>query len=421
MLSKYTKGLFAVVLGLCLIPQVGMAYVVAPPALANEEDREVPIPRPGGTSSLGGANLDLARFEAFRDQYDIGVVADLIVPTVVEVPIKDHPETPEFAVLDLDTGAVVADYYRRTFEKEPVPVVVQNEAGERLQSLTDGRYNSRVDFAVEDDRATETVLMFNTATPITSSEIRLGLSKNVALPTSVKLTAGGKAVIAPRRISSATISFPESTATQWVLTLTHTQPLQLTELTLVQDNVEKTVTQGVRFLAQPGHVYRLYADPDRAAYLTTREGGDLRDDEGVVTLASVTKQDNPMYVVADVDEDGTADTVDNCVLVANSDQLDIDGNGRGDACDDFDRDGRINSQDNCPDDPNRRQGDEDGDGIGDECDAEESRFTEKYTWVPWVGLGTAALVILGMFVVMVRREDTVSVEESGSPEDDQTV
>ena len=38
-------------------------------------------------------------------------------------------------------------------------------------------------------------------------------------------------------------------------------------------------------------------------------------------------------VQADTDSDGIADTVDNCVGVANADQMDTDANGQGDACD----------------------------------------------------------------------------------------
>ena len=95
----------------------------------------------------------------------------------------------------------------------------------------------------------------------------------------------------------------------------------------------------------------------------------------------------------------------------------MDGNGRGDACDDFDRDGVINSKDNCPNNPNRNQLDTDGDGIGDVCDREESRVTERYPWLPWLGIGFVALVLLGLFV-MVAREMPAAMREEGQEEKD---
>ncbi len=58
---------------------------------------------------------------------------------------------------------------------------------------------------------------------------------------------------------------------------------------------------------------------------------------------------------ADTDGDGIG-CLDNCPDVANADQTDTDGDGRGDVCD------------NCPDDPNAAQADTDNDGFGDACD-----------------------------------------------------
>jgi hypothetical protein len=99
----------------------------------------------------------------------------------------------------------------------------------------------------------------------------------------------------------------------------------------------------------------------------------------------------------DFDADLVGDLADNCVKVANADQVDTDGDGRGDACDncsavanaeqqDSDADSVGNSCDNCIRDANPRlpaawlssnpwavltggQRDDDADGYGNVCDA----------------------------------------------------
>ena len=72
----------------------------------------------------------------------------------------------------------------------------------------------------------------------------------------------------------------------------------------------------------------------------------------------------------DKDGDGASNETDNCPDAANEDQKDADGDGQGDVCDeDRDGDGVSNGSDNCPDAANPDQRDTDGDGTGDECDA----------------------------------------------------
>ncbi|MEW6271931.1 MAG: thrombospondin type 3 repeat-containing protein [Thermodesulfobacteriota bacterium] len=86
----------------------------------------------------------------------------------------------------------------------------------------------------------------------------------------------------------------------------------------------------------------------------------------------------------DGDRDGAGDPgfplndcpVDNCRFTPNPDQSDRDGDGAGDLCDgcpddaspEPDADGVCSAIDSCPDRPNPDQADADGDGLGNECD-----------------------------------------------------
>jgi len=93
--------------------------------------------------------------------------------------------------------------------------------------------------------------------------------------------------------------------------------------------------------------------------------------------------------VADTDLDGVGDICDNCPATQNAAQTDIDGDGRGDACDaDVDADGvcdpgrvpradeRCGGEDNCPRHANAGQADDDGDGRGNACDTCPEVFEE---------------------------------------------
>jgi hypothetical protein len=113
-------------------------------------------------------------------------------------------------------------------------------------------------------------------------------------------------------------------------------------------------------LSDSGNPPELVAiDADLKRLEVTRVGGAINHDWE--DLASF-EQDGRGWLLI-------ADTGDNCPLVVNLDQANLDGDAFGDACDeDEDGDGVLNGTDNCPVTANVDQLDSDGDGIGDACD-----------------------------------------------------
>jgi len=102
----------------------------------------------------------------------------------------------------------------------------------------------------------------------------------------------------------------------------------------------------------------------------------------------------------DGDGDGIPDETDNCPAVSNADQMDSDGDGLGDACDeptptDTDNDGVIDTEDNCPSVSNQDQMDSDGDGVGDAC--EEPIPSPEF---PSQVIPVAACIAMGAFAAL---------------------
>jgi hypothetical protein len=107
----------------------------------------------------------------------------------------------------------------------------------------------------------------------------------------------------------------------------------------------------------------------------------------------------------DSDNDGIDDGLDNCVAVANNNQLDSDNDGVGDVCD------------NCPHDANTTQLDTDGDGMGDVCDTTNTQPTSvvfRFSWVLDDANGPTTCAAAGadkVFMVFTRDSDNMGFSE----------
>lgn len=343
------------------------------------------------TVAVAATSRDLS---AFRQTADIGGLS-ITVPAVLEVPL---PSTMfgrrDIAVLDVTDDTVVP----HLLLQQTNSVTVRATSSGNAASLTDNDAGTFVDFPVPEEGQGQAKVVLTSNEPITSTALSVLLDQFVALPSTIEIRAAveGKdtIVVATKQMTDQTMMFPKTTAKTWTITFTYSQPLRISELRLEDERL--TSASSVRFLGQPSHVYRLYLDPDAAVSIPVGESPNLSINEDVRLLPVATVIKNTKYMPSDADKDQVPDLTDNCVLIANTDQKDENANGRGDACDDFDKDGYMNSSDNCPSAPNQNQLDTDGDRIGDACDTEESRLTERLPWLPWVGMGAAAVVLVAL-------------------------
>jgi hypothetical protein len=324
------------------------------------------------------------------------------VPTVVEIPINlNLNQRKETVIYDLTNKNFIASYLKLTEVDNSVNYRVSSN-GLIETSLNDLNYNSCVDFDLPvNSDINNTSLNFNYDREITTDSLYLSLDNHVTLPVSIEIKAvvsgAEKVVMAKSKIDSARIYFPNVSSKSWIVNISYIQPLRICEASLNQNGLAKNSSYNVRFLAEKDHDYQIYFDADRSVNVSYPEAPNLINNFGVLKLNGLVDKINPVFKLADFDNDAIPDINDNCVSIENLDQADIDQNGRGDACDDYDQDGVINSKDNCLNIPNSNQADTDADGLGDKCDTDEGRITEKYTWLPWVGMILATIIVMGLF------------------------
>lgn len=346
-----------------------------------------------------GAELFLTSYQSVIDLPSISSE----IPIVAEVPLPASVVGQRVFTLYDKTEQFFEPFYLLRETEDLLPQSIRI-AGVLQPELTDDDIDSSIDFELVDDLPSTAVITISTPQPISASALTLALARHVSLPTHITIVAlvdgVERTIVSQRELSNTRVVFPETTSDSWTVTLRYSQLLRISEIALDQ-RYEGDARYAIRFLAQPSHEYAIYANPDHYERPPVGEAGNLARAETVTRLENIAVAINPLYEPTDLDVDGVADLSDNCVNISNPDQIDLDGNGRGDACDDFDLDGKINSRDNCPNKPNRDQLDTDADGLGDVCDDEESRITERLTWLPWAGLGVAVVILLALLAATI--------------------
>lgn len=339
------------------------------------------------------------------------------LPVVVNVPMPrsmiNMGTTNQLLVYEVLTATYIDSELNYSYKSQPLifqmyqGVSTDGVTGDN-RNLLDGNPQTTFDLLVagESTQANSSFLI-QADSGLTLSEVKIDYALNSPLPKEVAIYAQNDMgyeylVFRSTSFDVDSLVFPPRISRNWRLAFVYEAPVRLSEIKLGPE-IMTTVLDGVRFLAQPNQFYEVYLDPETVPFVPLRSSGNLNVQESAVYYPQFgTPRPNPLSAPLDTDKDGVSDKVDNCPNLANPDQASTRGDGIGDVCDDFDYDGRINSLDICQLIPNPSQRDTDGDGIGDECDEGESRLTEQYPWLPWLGIGIALIVILSLFVVVAR-------------------
>lgn len=369
---------------------------------------------------------------------------DFVVPKMIDVPIVIDNDAKKFAIVTDSTGVIVpstiinksrevginfsasdsvgsgnannmVDGNVDTFTQMPfvegggkyeiidTDVVVRNSANGGSEIMqTEERYRGGEESDVNTNQ-NRVVIDVKSDRPFKSDSMNFVFDKNIQRPTRIRIVSVQRdgteqVLLAEKFFSSDSVSFPEVNTDHYRITLHYIKPLRINEINFQEKRAPSIIESFVRFIAQPQMVYDIYYNTVNFVKTEAIESPNFNVSEVVQVVQSGSAKDNPLYKKADTDKDGVVDSADNCVGVANADQADKDKNGKGDACEDFDHDGIINANDNCPMKANRAQVDTDMDGLGDECDGEESRFMEKYPWIPYAVLALVFAVVAGLII-----------------------
>ena len=128
------------------------------------------------------------------------------------------------------------------------------------------------------------------------------------------------------------------------------------------------VTADISLMYQPTsweYIQFLYLANNGGITFLANEGANLLDAWRNTGMAAPHVMASSTWTLPDADKDGVGDDVDNCPNIANTDQVDTDGDGQGNACDvDDDNDG-LNDDDELVHGTDPLKADTDGDILSD--------------------------------------------------------
>lgn len=162
----------------------------------------------------------------------------------------------------------------------------------------------------------------------------------------------------------------------------------------------------------PEEVFVDFTVPEGTFNIRAVVGGATPADQDASNNEVITSLYTP---IEDADRDGVADDDDNCVDNANADQLDTDGDGKGNACDKDDDADRLADTEEDQEGTDPLDADTDGDGVGDAEDwapTNPAVTTEPVVVQP---VATAAPTIASVPVASAVVADDVTVEEQETP------
>lgn len=330
---------------------------------------------------------DLTRYKHVQDIESITVNQ----PTVVE--IKDLNILGNVVVTD-SKGAYIEQQFQVVHSSDvilPKSVEACMTTCESAIALADGNTETTFDFSLKKSGTQKGKITIQYSEPLETDSVVFKTTSDSYMPTAFTLIIDGKRIL--NTIEGGSAHFPRMSAQNIEIEFEYNQPIRFTEVGVGFNKNEKSMGV-VRFVYLQGMKYMLYSDSSLGKEVLPLPAINLfaKKVEQEIVLGNV--RVNQFYKDKDSDEDGVIDSIDNCPSQSNPDQKDSNNNGTGDMCDDYDYDGVATYYDNCPEVANPNQLDTDKDGKGDMCDTEESRFTEKYPWMPWV-------VFLGVFLAII--------------------